>query len=95
MRSLCHDRKLFHEQGFLPAFLSENDTDAEKLFKQQKVSIIMTTYYGLGMMKNVPFQYEISPLPFTQTPKTLLLATGLPSIVIPSIRKRHNCLFKF
>jgi multiple sugar transport system substrate-binding protein len=70
-------RHLFHEQGFLPAFLSESDADAEKLFKQQKVGMIMTTYYGLALMRNVSFQYDISPLPFTQMPQTLLLATGL------------------
>jgi multiple sugar transport system substrate-binding protein len=70
-------RDLFHEQGFLPAFLSERDADAEKLFKQQKVAMIMTTYYGLDLIRNVSFRYDISPLPYTRTTKTLLLATGL------------------
>lgn len=29
-------RSLFHQQGFLPAFLSEGDGDAERLFKQRE-----------------------------------------------------------
>ncbi|WP_284645911.1 extracellular solute-binding protein [Paenibacillus silviterrae] len=70
-------RSLFHQQGFLPAFLSEGDGDAERLFKQQKTSMIMTSYYGLQLLKNLSFQYDITPLPYSLTPKTLLLATGI------------------
>jgi len=70
-------RSLFLEQGFLPAFLSERDAGAERLFMQQKVGMIMTTYYGLNMMKQVPFEYDITPLPYAVIPKTLLLTTGL------------------
>ncbi|PYI52147.1 extracellular solute-binding protein [Paenibacillus flagellatus] len=70
-------RDWFHGQGFLPAFLSERDAGAEMLFRQQKVAMIMTTYYGLGMLRDVPFRYDMTPLPFAGSPKTLLLATGI------------------
>ncbi|WP_309118247.1 extracellular solute-binding protein [Paenibacillus sp.] len=70
-------RRLLHGQGVPPAFLSEGDAGAETLFKEQKTGMIMTTYYGLQLLKSVSFAYDISPLPFGRLPKTLLLVTGL------------------
>jgi multiple sugar transport system substrate-binding protein len=74
---LTRSRRLFHGQGVPPAFLSERDAGAETLFKEQKTGMIMTTYYGLRLLKSVSFQYDISPLPFAGHSKTLLLVTGL------------------
>lgn len=64
------------EQVF-PPFISENDDDAEMLFCQQKVSMILTSYFCLNMIKDVDFAYDISPLPYLGTPKTLLIVIGL------------------
>ena len=74
---LTRCRRLFHGQGVPPAFLSERDAGAETLFKEQKTGMIMTTYYGLRLLKSVSFRYDISPLPFAGHSKTLLLVTGL------------------
>ncbi|MEY9094580.1 extracellular solute-binding protein [Paenibacillus sp. RC84] len=75
--SLKTFRDLIHTQGPVPSFLSEGDADAEKLFAQQKTAMIMTTYYGLKYLNDLPFEYDLAPLPYTGRAKTLLLVTGL------------------
>ncbi|GIP37034.1 hypothetical protein J31TS4_03140 [Paenibacillus sp. J31TS4] len=70
-------RDLIYEQGLFPAFLSENDADAEKLFAQQKAAVIMTTYFGLKHLRQVDFEYDLAPLPYEHQAKTMLLVTGL------------------
>jgi len=60
-----------------PPFRSENDDDAEMLFCQQKVSMILTSYFCLNKIKDVGFSYDISPLPYLGTPRTLVIAIGL------------------
>ena len=57
-----------------PPFRSENDDDAEMLFCQQKVSMILTSYFCLNKIKDVDFSYDISPLPYLGTPRTLVIA---------------------
>ena len=60
-----------------PPFLSENDLDVELLFLDQKVSMILTSYFTLNLFKEAGFEYDISPLPYLRTPKTLLVNIGL------------------
>ncbi|KKO51078.1 ABC transporter substrate-binding protein [Paenibacillus sp. DMB20] len=74
---LSQFRDLIYAQGVHSSFLSESDADAEKLFLQQKAAIIMTTYYGLKYVKDAPFEYDLAPLPYDNSAKTLLLVTGL------------------
>lgn len=70
-------RDLFYNQGKPPAFLSEADEDTEKLFLQQKTAMILTTYFGMNIMKDPDFEYDIAPVPHDSSPKTMLLVTGL------------------
>lgn len=64
------------EQVF-PPFLSESDQDVDMLFRQQKVSMILTSYFFLNMIGDVDFSYDISPLPYQGSPKTLIIVIGL------------------
>ncbi|TLS54184.1 extracellular solute-binding protein [Paenibacillus antri] len=70
-------RRLHYDPGTLPAFLSETDSDTESLFLQQKVSMMMTTYYSLNSLKAAGFRYDLAPLPAHRNAKTLLLSIGL------------------
>ncbi|MDF2659651.1 MAG: GntR family transcriptional regulator [Paenibacillus sp.] len=70
---LCRDTLL--SQTNLPFFYEE--ADAEKLFLQQKVSMIMTTYFGLNELRKADFEYDIAPVPSFENPKTLLVSIGL------------------
>ncbi|GAA3402404.1 extracellular solute-binding protein [Paenibacillus hodogayensis] len=73
MLRLCRDT-LVNETS-VPLFYEE--ADAEKLFRQGKVSMIMTTYFSLNELKKADFEYDIAPLPYIESPKTLLVAIGL------------------
>ncbi|MFK7697056.1 extracellular solute-binding protein [Paenibacillus sp. HJGM_3] len=69
--------ELIQTQGIFPAFLAESDMDAEELFLQQNISIMMTTYFNLNRLKHEAIPYALAPLPRLHTSKTLLLITGL------------------
>ncbi|WP_158289336.1 extracellular solute-binding protein [Paenibacillus flagellatus] len=64
-------------EDVFPPFLSENDHDVDMLFRQQKVSMILTSYFFLNMIEDVDFSYDISPLPYQGTPKTMVIVIGL------------------
>lgn len=70
-------RSLIHEEGMFPLALAQGELEAEKLFKEQKVSVILTTYYMLNQLKDADFPYDVAPLPHFDNGRTLLLATGI------------------
>lgn len=76
MRGLQISRDLIHKQGTFP-FLSESDSDAELLFAQQKVSMIMATYFSLNALRDSDVHFDIAPLPTFHASNTLLLIIGL------------------
>lgn len=69
-------RDILFRQG-LNSFLSQDDVEAEELFQQGKISMIMTTYFGLNFFHDVPFPFEIAPLPALKSAHTLNLVVGL------------------
>ena len=71
----CYD--LIHRHNlFSNLLMSENDINVEQLFAEQKVSIMMTTYFNLNKMQHIDFPFDIAPLPYVHTPRTLLLSIG-------------------
>jgi multiple sugar transport system substrate-binding protein len=77
IESMLICRNLIYQQGIFPTYLSESDADAEALFLQQKVSMIMTTYFSLNHLRGADFPFDIAPLPYTHEARTLLLVIGL------------------
>ncbi|GGG26432.1 extracellular solute-binding protein [Paenibacillus abyssi] len=77
MKSMVMIKELFSQQEIIPAFMSQSDIDTERLFLEEKASMIVTTYFSLNNIKSVPFDYDISPVPFIHHPETLLLNIGL------------------
>ena len=69
--SLINDKHLF------PPYLSERDSDTERLFLEGKVAMILTTYFGLNYFRDTDLQYEISSLPTSKQARTLSLNIGL------------------
>jgi multiple sugar transport system substrate-binding protein len=70
-------RKTFDEQGIMNTFLSDSDRDAEKIFLEQKASMIMASYFSLNEIRKHSIKYDIAPLPYLKDPGTLLLIIGL------------------
>ena len=71
----CYD--LIHRQNTFSLLLAENDFGVEKPFAEQKISVMMTTYFNLNKLKGVSFPFDIAPLPYVHVPGTLLLPIGL------------------
>jgi multiple sugar transport system substrate-binding protein len=72
---LC--RNLVDRHGIFPGYLSESDADAEELFVQGKISMIMASYFSLNRLQGADFSFDVAPLPFSKEAKTLLLVIGL------------------
>ena len=85
--SLSHDESFIKSIQMLKELFSGEDTtsssifdrsdDTERLFMDGKTSMIITTYFRLNCLKNVSFEYDLSPVPYIASPKTLLLNIGL------------------
>lgn len=84
MEGLRRCRDLIQKKDIFPGFLSESEADAEALFLQEKVSMIMTTYFNLNHLREAKFPFDISPVPYLKTPATLFLVIGL------AINRRSN-----
>lgn len=69
-------RDIFEEQGILQSFLSDSDRDAEKLFLEERVSMIVASYFSLNEIKEHSIPYDIAPLPYIKNAKTILLIIG-------------------
>ncbi|MDF2668576.1 MAG: hypothetical protein K0R67_882, partial [Paenibacillus sp.] len=72
---LC--RNIIYMPHVFPALLSASDTEAEKLFAQGKVSMIITSYLGLNELKKAAVPYDVAPLPHLKDFKTLMAVIGL------------------
>lgn len=68
---------LLADSNVMPAYLSERDADAERLFVQQKVSMIVTSYFSLNSLLETSLEYDIAPLPRSDEAATLLISIGL------------------
>lgn len=79
-------RELLEMKDVFPVLLSESDADAEALFLEGKVSVIMTTYYFLNQLKDAGISFDVSPLPGLDNNRTLLIVNGLAV----NSRSRHK-----
>jgi ABC-type sugar transport system, periplasmic component len=75
-RSLTLFRHIQRDRSLFPNYMSESDADAEDLFLQGKLSMIMSTYFSLNRFIGAPFAFDVAPLPYMGEAKTLLLTIG-------------------
>ncbi|MEC0225884.1 extracellular solute-binding protein [Paenibacillus alba] len=77
IESLEACRDLLAMTDVFPRILAESNADAEALFLEEKVSVIMTTYFFLNQLRDSNISFEISPLPGLEDSSTLLIINGL------------------
>ncbi|MCC2684998.1 MAG: hypothetical protein K0R75_1897 [Paenibacillaceae bacterium] len=77
MAGLNFCRDMISQKDVFPLVLAQNDVDAESLFLEGKVSMIMTTYYFLNELREAPFEFDVAPLPALKENKTLMIVAGL------------------
>lgn len=72
---LC--KQLIDNRVVFPSYWSENSNDVHELFKQGKVSMVLTNYMTINDFKDTDLDYDISPLPFMYEPRSLLNVIGV------------------
>lgn len=77
MDSIQTCNELIQRQNMFQILLSENDVNVEELFSQQRISVMMTTYFNMNRLRRASFPFDIAPLPYVHTPKTLLITIGM------------------
>lgn len=70
-------RESMQDNRVVPPFFSTNNTDVNMLFDQGKVSMMMTSYWGLNDLKQSALDFDIAPMPYFDDPVNLLLCVGL------------------
>ncbi|MBD2865904.1 MULTISPECIES: extracellular solute-binding protein [Paenibacillus] len=75
--SLEVGKQLLGMADAFPIALSASDTDAEDLFRDGQVSMIMTTYFGLNELRQANVTYDIAPLPQFDSFRTMLVLIGV------------------
>ncbi|WP_309122189.1 extracellular solute-binding protein [Paenibacillus sp.] len=86
---------IYNHRAF-PTYLSGKDTDAEELFAQGKVSIIMTTYFALNALRESGVPFDIAPLPsFGGGNDSLLMTIGIAVNRISEVRHAAQALADF
>ncbi|WP_054956795.1 extracellular solute-binding protein [Paenibacillus dakarensis] len=73
--------ELVNDHTIFPKYFSgTSEDDSLSLFKEERVSMILTTYFGLNAFRDLPLSYDISPVPLMNKGKaqrTLLLSIGI------------------
>ncbi|MFD0960848.1 extracellular solute-binding protein [Paenibacillus chungangensis] len=81
VRALSKLREMIYAPQSFPTFLAESEADAEALFKQGKLSIIMTSYLAMNALVSEEREgrqrYAIAPLPTLSVPANILMSVGL------------------
>ncbi|MDF2717568.1 MAG: GntR family transcriptional regulator, partial [Paenibacillus sp.] len=54
-----------------------SDADAEELFAQGKVSVIMTSYMAMNHLRGTGVPFDIAPLPMLKEEATILMTIGI------------------
>ncbi|MEK0316447.1 extracellular solute-binding protein [Cohnella sp. 56] len=77
MAGIRHYKELV--AGRMTPLLSEQDAGfrVEELFAQGKLSMMLTTYYGLNALAQTGIAYDIAPIPTLADPATLVIGIGL------------------
>lgn len=72
---LC--KRIISDRSLFPNYMSENSDDVNELFRQGKVSMIMTNYMTINDFRDTDLEYDISPLPYLFEPRSLLNVIGV------------------
>lgn len=61
----------------VPLYLSENNDDIDQLFMEGKLSMTLNTYMSLNGWNEMGVEYDISPVPYMDNLRTLLITLGV------------------
>jgi len=76
-------------------FHSGGDADSAMYFANQKASMIITSYFNLNYLRNVDFDYDITPLPYMREASTQLLISGMAVLKASKHKEAAKALVDF
>lgn len=69
---LC--KEIIHDRKASPLYWSEGNNDINQMFLDGKLSMVLTSYLGLNEWKHTSQEYDVSPVPFIDEPRTMAVA---------------------
>ncbi|MFD0712597.1 extracellular solute-binding protein [Paenibacillus sp. GCM10027626] len=63
--------------AIFPKYLTEGSDDVNQLFLQEKVSMMLSSYFSLNELKHTKVPYDITPLPYLHRQGTLNVTIGM------------------
>ncbi|WP_176706079.1 extracellular solute-binding protein [Paenibacillus hemerocallicola] len=86
LESMKVSKRILHNRKAFPMHMSEDNDDSHRMFLEGKISMTLTSYMGLNVWNDTDLEYDISPAPYTEELRTLLISMGLGI----SSRSRHK-----
>lgn len=77
MEAIRYGRQVYKNNPSLPNSLMNWDTQKIDMFRQGKVSIVMTSYFQLNHLLGTDLDFDIAPVPHSGESLTTLLTIGL------------------
>ncbi|GAA3412682.1 extracellular solute-binding protein [Paenibacillus hodogayensis] len=77
MDALRYSRDIYEHIPSLPNSLMDWDAPKMEMFRQGKLSIVMTSYFVLNHLRDAELDYDIAPVPHFGEALTVLLMIGL------------------
>jgi len=69
---LC--KEIIHNRKAFPLYWSEGSADINQMFLDGRLSMVLTSYMGLNEWNHTNQDYDISPVPFIDEPRTIAIA---------------------
>ncbi|TMV43753.1 extracellular solute-binding protein [Paenibacillus mesophilus] len=77
MEAIRYSREIYKKIPSLPNSLMDWDNVKLDMFRQGKVSMMITSYFVLNFLHHSDLNYDIAPVPHFGEPLTILLAIGM------------------
>lgn len=92
LKSVRLSKEILHNRKAFPLYFSESDNDVDRMFLEGKLSMTLNTYTGLNGWIGQVEDYDISPVPYINAMRTLMVSLGV-GITSTSIRQEEATLF--
>lgn len=69
-------KRIMHNQKAFPRYMSENNEDISRLFREGRLSMVLTSYFAMNAWKDASLDFDVAPLPYITEPRTLVLSIG-------------------
>lgn len=88
-------KRVVQNRRVYPYYMSQGNIEVGRLFEEEKVSMIITSYMGMNTFNNASLEYDIAPLPYIHDPRTLQIIVGGAINKISRHKEEAKCLIDY